>query len=497
MTTPQHKNDSEEKHVVYTEDASQQPHSLSSGDQEQQQPGKVIKSPEELAYIRKLNITVLPLMMAIIFVQFCDKAALSVGPVLGLNHDLGLTGTEFSVLGAVFYAGFFVFQIPNQFILQHVPHAKYMSALLVVWGIVMLLSGLANNFSQMAACRFLLGLFEAAAMPTLYLITATLYRRSEQTLVFGFVTLSNGVGAAFGASTAYGFSHMNNARGITNWRWGSFIYGALTILVGLVCFFFLADRPDHPLLRPTEKEKQIIEERKQDNAVVRHRIIKYYQIKESLKEWRYWFLVLGAFCINLQNGGMLVFSTTFVLGLGFDPQTSLLLQIPSGMASALGVVVAVLLARVTKQMIYSAMAMMLVGIAGLVILIAIPDGEIKLLGYYLSWAGTGSYALLLTIVGNNCKGLTKKIFYNSSVMVAYTIGNLVGPLMMAENTAPRYIGGISGFLGGFVIAFLCYAAIRVQGARVNRRRLANKTGEETNLELDLTDKEDENFIYRL
>lgn len=71
MTTPQHKNDSEEKHVVYTEDASQSPHSLSSGDQEKQQPGKVIKSPAERAYLRKLNITVLPLMMAIIFVQVC------------------------------------------------------------------------------------------------------------------------------------------------------------------------------------------------------------------------------------------------------------------------------------------------------------------------------------------------------------------------------------------------------------------------------------------
>lgn len=99
---------------------------------------------------------------------------------------------------------------------------------------------------------------------------------------------------------------------------GSFIYGSLTILVGLVCFFFLADRPDHPLLRPTEQEKQVIEDRKQDNAVVRHRVIKYYQIKESLKELRYWLIVLGSFCINLQNGGMLVFSTTFVLGLGFD-----------------------------------------------------------------------------------------------------------------------------------------------------------------------------------
>ena len=69
------------------------------------------------------------------------------------------------------------------------------------------------------------------------------------------------------------------------------------------------------------------------------------------------------------------------------------------MASALGVVVAVILARVSKQLIYSAMAMMVVGIIGLVILIAIPDGEIKLLGYYLSWAGTGSYTLLVTLIG--------------------------------------------------------------------------------------------------
>lgn len=54
-----------------------------------------------------------------------------------------------------------------------------------------------------------------------------------------------------------------------------------------------------------------------------------------------------------------------------------------------------------------------------------------------------------------------------------------------------------GFLGGFVIAFVCYIGIRVQGARVNKRRLANKSGEETDISLDLTDKEDENFIYRL
>ena len=57
-------------------------------------------------------------------------------------------------------------------------------------------TGACNTFSQVAAMRFLLGLCEAAAMPTLYLITAILYRRKEQHVLFGYITLSNGVGAA-------------------------------------------------------------------------------------------------------------------------------------------------------------------------------------------------------------------------------------------------------------------------------------------------------------
>lgn len=125
-------------------------------------------------------------------------------------------------------------------ILQRVPHGKYLSVLLVAWGSVcrdiqvlvgllhtniadvakvMTLTALCNDFSSLMACRFLLGFFEAAALPALYIIIATLYRRREQTIVFGYVTLCNGVGAAIGSATSYGIAHMKNARGITNWRW--------------------------------------------------------------------------------------------------------------------------------------------------------------------------------------------------------------------------------------------------------------------------------------
>ncbi|KAG2226185.1 hypothetical protein INT45_003330 [Circinella minor] len=496
-----------EKEVYYTEDVRQQTSSTSSTTEEtdrkggdvvniQNNNGTTTKSyentPEERAYVRKLNKLIYPLIGMIIFVQFCDKASLSVAPVLGLNKDLGLSGTEFSVLGSMFYLGIYF-----SFFSLGPPNLSVMGA-----------TGACQTFSQMAACRFLLGLFEAAAMPTLYLITATLYRRTEQPMLFGFITLCNGVGAAI----AFGFSHMNNARGIENWRWNHICFGSLTVLLGFFTWFFLVDRPDHPLLRLTETEQLIVKDRTKDNAVVTKKEFKYGQMWEALKELRFWLIMLSGLTVSLQNGGMLVFSTTFVLGLGFNGEQSLLLQIPSGLASALGVFVAVLLAHKTKQIIWSSMFMLCIGMIGLIILCAIPEGEVKLLGFYLSWAGTGSYALIVTLIGNNVKGYTKKIFYNSCIMAAYTVGNFVGPLMMTEHDvrnrssiekggkrgiAPRYLGGVGGFLAGFFVAFCCLFIVRMLGARVNRHRLENKSDKETDVYLDKTDKEDDQFIFRL
>ncbi|KAI9497523.1 major facilitator superfamily domain-containing protein [Zychaea mexicana] len=497
---------SEKEEVYYTEDVQ---HSSSASSTEAKKDAGIVDihditatksyegTPEERAYVRKVNRFIFPLMGLIIFVQFCDKASLSVAPILGLNQDLGLTGTEFSLLGSMFYLGHLVYQLPNQFILQRVPLAKYLGILLVVWGIVMGASGACQTFSQLAACRFLLGFFEAAAMPTLYLITATLYRRTEQPMLFGYITLCNGLGAAIGSAISFGFAHMNHARGIENWRWNHIVFGSLTVLLGIVTWFLLVDKPDHHLLRLTETDRLVAKDRTKDNAVVKNREYKYDQIWEAVKELRFWLIMVAGLTISLQNGGMLVFSTTFVLGLGFTGEESLLLQIPSGLASALGVLIAVVLAHKTRQIIWSSMFMLVIGMIGLIILCAIPEGEVKLLGFYLSWAGTGSYALVVTLIGNNVKGYTKKIFYNSCIMVAYTVGNFVGPLMMVDHQAPRYLGGVGGFLGGFFVAFCCLFGVRIISSRVNRERLANKTGEETDVYLDLTDKQDKNFISRL
>jgi MFS family permease len=279
---------------------------------------ELIKSEREKKLVRKINYTLLPFVGAIVFIQFVDKSTLGISAVLGIIQDTGLTGTQYSWLGSFFYLGFICFQIPNNYLMQKFPIKKYLGTLLFLWGIVMACTALCNNFAQLAACRVLLGLFEAGTYPCLLIIVNTVYRRSEQSAAYGFLWLSNGTGTMVGSACAYGISWINNANGIHSWRWPYIIWGALTVLFGIITFFFLPDTPHSFMYRLTEEEKEIVEERTRDNAVVRVYEVKKHHIWEAVKEPRLWLLCFSTLCNNLSTGGLVVFSTILVQNFGFN-----------------------------------------------------------------------------------------------------------------------------------------------------------------------------------
>lgn len=66
------------------------------------------------------------------------------------------------------------------FLLQRVPISQYISALIILWGLVLAVTAEGKNFSQLAALRFLLGFFEAGIYPCCIMIISTMYRRREQ-----------------------------------------------------------------------------------------------------------------------------------------------------------------------------------------------------------------------------------------------------------------------------------------------------------------------------
>ncbi|CAO3653617.1 unnamed protein product [Mucor fragilis] len=455
------------------------------------------KSEAEKKLVKKLNWTLLPFVGAIVFIQFVDKSTLGISAVLGIIEDTHLTGSQYSWLGSFFYLGYISFQLPNNYLIQKFPISKYLGTLLILWGIVMALTALCHNFAQLVVCRVFLGLFEAGTYPCLLIIINAVYRRSEQSAAYGFLWLSNGTGTMIGAACAYGISYIDNARGIHSWKWPYIIWGALTVLFGIICFFFLPDTPQSFMFRLTEEEKPIVAERSRDNCVVRVQKIKMYHVWEALREVRLWLICLACFFNNLLTGGVVVFNTLIVKSMGYSSQESILFQICSGCVSAIFSLVAIFVARRTGQLYLAVVVCTSVSLIGVILLAALPPSGVKLLGYLLAWAMAGSHSTLLTIIAANVNGYTKKIFYNAMYMIAFTLGNFVGPLVMLESEAPNYKTGMIIYSianAGVLVSLFINRQIM---ARQNKTRIANPSNDVIDVNDDLTDRENTTFIYKL
>jgi ACS family allantoate permease-like MFS transporter len=143
-------------------------------------------------------------------------------------------------------------QLPNNYMLQKFPTSKYFGAVLVIWGAVLLSIAFTKTFSQIMALRFLLGFLEAATYPAMFLLIATMYRRSEQVTWFGVMFMSNGIAGILGSLIGVGILGMKTVGGISSWQWSMIIFGIVTAVLGFVYFFFLPDTPYSRWFRLTE-----------------------------------------------------------------------------------------------------------------------------------------------------------------------------------------------------------------------------------------------------
>jgi hypothetical protein len=82
----------------------------------------VIVTPEENARIlRKIDLTILPILLAVYFLQGLDKATLSYASVFGLVKDAHLVGQDYSWLGSIVYVAQLVLQPPVAYFLVKLP----------------------------------------------------------------------------------------------------------------------------------------------------------------------------------------------------------------------------------------------------------------------------------------------------------------------------------------------------------------------------------------
>lgn len=74
-------------------------------------PGAEERTPTAL--LRKVDLRLMPIMLACYTLQFIDKVVLNYANIMGLQKDTGMNGDQFSWLATAFFIVFSVAQIPG------------------------------------------------------------------------------------------------------------------------------------------------------------------------------------------------------------------------------------------------------------------------------------------------------------------------------------------------------------------------------------------------
>ncbi|KAF2446695.1 hypothetical protein P171DRAFT_519071 [Karstenula rhodostoma CBS 690.94] len=177
----------------------------------------------------------------------------------------------------------------------------------------------------------------------------------------------------------------------------------------------------------------------------------------------------------LPNGGLTNFSSLVIQGLGFDRFGTLLIGMPSSIVSSGSMVVWGLFSiKYGHLRTWGMIIPLLPAIADIAIVYGTMNTDANKYGRVVAYWLINSYAVtwpfLLTIIGQNVAGHTKRAFTNALMLIIFAAGNIAGPFFFRTQDAPHYVLAITTIPVCFSLALFCALGLRLYMIWENRRR---------------------------
>jgi ACS family tartrate transporter-like MFS transporter len=237
--------------------------------------------------VAKLTRRLLPFLFLLYIVAYLDR--INVGfAALQMKGQLGFSDKVYGLGAGIFFAGYFLFQVPSNLALARFGARRWIAVIMVVWGVIsasMIFVGTPRSFYLL---RFLLGVAEAGFFPGMILYLRRWFPSAARARAIAlFMTAAPLAGVIGGPISGL---LLGVQRGhLMGWQWLFLIEGLPAILLGGVVLVFLTDRPEIATWLSEEQRSWLVEqlaheERPQPRASS--------SVFSALAEARVWMLVV-------------------------------------------------------------------------------------------------------------------------------------------------------------------------------------------------------------
>jgi MFS family permease len=205
---------------------------------------------------RKISLRLLPLLILSFVISYIDRTNVGFA-ALTMNRDLGLTATEFGWGAGILFLGYCFFEIPSNLALHRYGARRWIARIMITWGIVAIATAWSSGPWSFYVARFLLGLAEAGFTPGVMYFLITWYPVEYRSRVLSLFQMSVPVASLISGPLSSAILPLDRVGGLAGWQWLFVIEAIPAVILGVLIFFCLADRPQEATWL-TASEKQLV-----------------------------------------------------------------------------------------------------------------------------------------------------------------------------------------------------------------------------------------------
>src|SRR5262245_2988549 len=192
--------------------------------------------------IGKVSARLVPFLIVCYFVAYLDRVNVSFA-ALTMNQDLGLSASAFGFGAGIFFLAYFLFEVPSNLFLERMGARKWIARIMFSWGLLSGGMAFITGESGFYAVRVLLGVAEAGFLPGIIFFLTLWFPAVYRARIIGYFMAAIPLSTVIGAPLSGLLLGLDGWMGMKGWQWLFILEAAPALVLSVVVFFYLTDRP--------------------------------------------------------------------------------------------------------------------------------------------------------------------------------------------------------------------------------------------------------------
>ncbi|HLV86255.1 MAG TPA: MFS transporter [Candidatus Sulfotelmatobacter sp.] len=263
------------------------------------------------AVVSKVTRRLVPLLFFLYVIAYVDRINISFA-ALQIKAYLGMSEAGYGFAAGVFFAGYVVFQLPSNMILEKIGARRWIAVLMIAWGIISSCMIFARIPWHLYVFRFMLGSAEAGFFPGIVFYLKSWFPHDTRAKTVALFAAAGPLSAVIAGPLCGALLRLHKG-GLAGWQWMFLVEGVPAILLGIGVLFYLTNTPSQAHWLSEDQRGWLIDTLSREQHAVHSSDSS--GVAEVFTSASIWLLVFVYFGVNCAGYGITLWLPSFIRNL--------------------------------------------------------------------------------------------------------------------------------------------------------------------------------------